>query len=432
MSGARKVAVIGGGYAGLAAAVELARHNVPVTVFEAAKQLGGRARRVEHQGLELDNGQHILIGAYQETLRLMALVGVNTEDTLLRLPLEFDLPGRFHLKTAHLPAPLHLAWGLLTATGLTWSERLSAARFIHALRKQVFKLPQDITVTALLEQYRQSDHAVQLLWSPLCLAALNTPIDTASAQVFLNVLRDSLNGNRQASDILLPRSDLSRLFPDPAAAFIEKQGGEILRSSPVRAIEKLHSGYSLLTDNERLDFTGVICAVTPSRLPELINGLPELSAAASLAENLSFQPICTVYLQYPAQVQLPKPMIGFAAGFAQWAFDRGQLHHLSGLIAVVISAAGKHTELSHEQLAEAVHQELGDAIGTIPTPLWHKVITEKRATFSCNAGLVRPRQDTPLRGLFLAGDYTEGDYPATLEGAIRSGVKSAKLILETL
>lgn len=430
MSSARTVAVIGGGYAGLAAAVELARHNIPVTVFEAAKQLGGRARRVEHQGLELDNGQHILIGAYQETLRLMALVGVDAEYALLRLPLEFDLPGRFHLKTAPLPAPLHLAWGLLTATGLVWSERLSAARFIHALRKQRFKLPQDITVAVLLKQHRQSERAIQLLWSPLCLAALNTPVDTASAQVFLNVLRDSLNGKRQASDILLPRADLSRLFPDPAAEFIEKHGGVVRRSTPVRAVEKSHAGYALLTDNDRLDFTEVICAVAPSRLAEVLNGLPELSVAASLAKNFRFQPICTVYLQYPTQVQLPKPMLGFADGLAQWAFDRGQLHNMPGLFAIVISAAGKHTDLSHEQLAEAVHHELGNAIGAIPTPLWHKVITEKRATFSCDAGLVRPRQDTALRGLFLAGDYTEGDYPATLEGAIRSGVKSAKLILE--
>ena len=430
MSSARKVAVIGGGYAGFAAAVELARHNVPVTLFEAAKQLGGRARRVEHQGHELDNGQHILIGAYQETLRLMALVGVDTEDTLLRLPLEFDLPGRFHLKTAPLPAPLHLAWGLLTATGLMWSERLSAARFIHALRKQRFKLPEDITVAALLEQHRQSEHTIQLLWSPLCLAALNTPVDTASAQVFLHVLRDSLNGKRQASDILLPRTDLSRLFPDPAAAFIEKHGGAVLRNTAIRAIEKSQAGYSLLTDNDRLNFTGVICAVPPSRVSQLFSALPELSVAASLAENFRFQPICTVYLQYPTHVRLPKPMIGFADGFAQWAFDRGQLHNTPGLIAVVISAAGKHTDISHEQLAERIHMELCNAIGTHPAPLLHKVITEKRATFSCDAGLVRPRQDTSLRNLFLAGDYTEGDYPATLEGAIRSGVKSAKLFLE--
>lgn len=431
MSNARKVAVIGGGYAGLAAAVELARHNVPVTVFEAAKQLGGRARRVEHQGLELDNGQHILIGAYEETLRLMTLVGVDVEHALLRLPLEFDLPGRFHLKTAHLPAPLHLAWGLLTATGLTWSERLSTARFIHALRKQQFRLKQDITVSTVLEQHQQSDSTVQLLWSPLCLAALNTPVDTASAQVFLHVLRDSLNGKRQASDILLPRVNLSQLFPDPAAEFIEKNGGAVLRNTVIRAIEKAQDGYSLLTDNDRLDFTGVICAVAPSRLPQLFGGLPELAIAASQAENFRFQPICTVYLQYPAHVRLPKPMIGFADGFAQWAFDRGQLHNMPGLIAVVISAAGKHTELSHEQLAEIICQELCNVIGTLPAPLWHKVITEKRATFSCDAGLVRPRQSTALRGLLLAGDYTEGDYPATLEGAIRSGVKSAKLFLES-
>jgi squalene-associated FAD-dependent desaturase len=426
------VAVIGGGYAGLAAAVELARHNVPVTVFEAAKQLGGRARRVEHQGLELDNGQHIFIGAYRETLRLMQLVGVDTEQAMLRLPFEFDLPGHFRIKAAPLPAPLHLVWGLLTAAGLSWAERLAAVRFIHALRRLSFKLNQDISVAAFLVQHRQNKHVVQLLWEPLCVAALNTSIQTASAQVFLHVLRDSLNGNRQASDILLPRIDLSTLFPDPAARFVESRNGSVHLGTSVRALEKIEDGFSVITDDSHEPFTTVVCAVSPSRLPDLAAGFPELNVAMNRLERFTYQPICTVYLQYPAQVALPKAMLGFTGGFAQWAFDRGRLHGTAGLIAVVISAEGKHTDLTHDQLAQIIHAELKGTVGPLPIPLWHKVIMEKRATFSCDVGLIRPSQATSLPGFYLAGDYTEGDYPATLEGAIRSGVKSAQLILEKL
>jgi hydroxysqualene dehydroxylase len=431
LANSRKVAVIGGGYAGLAAAVELARHHVPVTLFEAAKQLGGRARRVKHQDLALDNGQHILIGAYRETLRLMQLVGINASQAFLRLPFEFDLPGRFHLKAAPLPAPLHLAWGLLTAHGLSITDRLAAIRFVHSLRQRAFKLAQDVSVATLLANYRQGQHAVRYLWEPLCIAALNTPVETASAQVFLHVLRDSLNGSREASDLLLPRIDLSTLLPDPAATFVRQQGGQIRLGTPVRAVSKAQQGYLLLTDDDQETFSEVVCAVPPSRMAKLLEPLSGLEQTLRVAKGIVYQPICTIYLQYPAHISLPRPMLGFSGGLAQWAFDRGQLHGTPGLIAVVISAEGRHLHLTHDALAQAIHQELAQVAGPLPAALWHKVITEKRATFSCTAGLVRPSHVTPMRGLYLAGDYTSGDYPATLEGAIRSGVKCAKLILET-
>ncbi|MDP2156057.1 MAG: FAD-dependent oxidoreductase, partial [Sulfuricella sp.] len=135
-----KVAVIGAGYAGLAAAVELAAQGISVTVFESARQLGGRARRVDYRGMALDNGQHILLGVYRETLRLMRMTGADPAALLLRLPLQLVIPGRFRLQAAPLPAPLHLALALLTARGLTWGERLSAVRFMSAMRRRNFRL----------------------------------------------------------------------------------------------------------------------------------------------------------------------------------------------------------------------------------------------------------------------------------------------------
>src|SRR5262245_61483841 len=134
------VAVIGGGYAGMAAAVTLAEQKVPVTVFEAARTLGGRARRVEHDGLALDNGLHILIGAYSETLRLMRLVGADPERQLLRLPFAWQVHERLSLKAAALPAPLHLLAGLLAARGIPLTERLAALRFIAAMRRAGYAL----------------------------------------------------------------------------------------------------------------------------------------------------------------------------------------------------------------------------------------------------------------------------------------------------
>lgn len=427
-----KVAVIGAGYAGLAAAVELAARGVAASVFEAAQELGGRARRVVYRGLTLDNGQHIFLGAYRETLRLMRLAGADPDTLLRRLPLQLVIPGRFSLQAAPLPAPLHLALGLATARGLSWGERLSAVRFMSAMRRLDFRLPQDSGAAAMLQQHGQTGNLRLYLWEPLCVAALNTPLATASAQVFLNVLRDSLAGCRADSDMLLPLTDLTRLFPQYAASFIARRGGSVMLSRPVRAIRAEGDGYALETGAGTASFDRVICAVPPQRLAALTPQLPELAEATAQVAQFGYQPIYTIFLRYPAEARLPRPMIGLCGGHAQWVFDHGQLNREAGLMCAVISAAGPHQALGHDELAQRVDAELRAALPALPQPLWHKVIAEKRATFACTPGLKRPDQATPLPNFHLAGDYTAGDYPATLEGAVRSGVKCAQLILETL
>jgi squalene-associated FAD-dependent desaturase len=426
-----KVAVIGAGYAGLAAAVELAAQGVPVTVFEAARQLGGRARRVDYRSMALDNGQHIFLGAYRETLRLMRMAGADPAALLLRLPLQLVIPGRFSLQAAPLPAPLHLALALLTARGLTWGERLSAVRFMSAMRRRNFRLNDDNGAGKMLAMHGQTGNLRRYLWEPLCIAALNTPLDAASAQIFLNVLRDSLAGSRADSDMLLPLANLTHLFPEHAAAFIERHGGKIVHSQTVLAVKAEADGFSLKMRTWTEKFDQVICAVPPQRLTALTTDLPELAQARAQVDRFSYQPIYSVFLQYPAATCLPRPMIGLYGGVTQWVFDRGQLNHEAGMLCAVISAEGPHQTLDHDELAQRVNDELRTALPDLPQPLWHKVIAEKRATFACSPSLERPGQVTPLPNFYLAGDYTAGDYPATLESAVRSGVKCAQLILES-
>src|SRR5687767_9145384 len=202
----------------MAAAVTLAERGVTVTVCEGAPELGGRARRVTINEVALDNGLHILLGAYGETLRLVRLVGVDPARALTRFPLQWHIHRRFSLKAPALPAPLHLAAALLGARGAPWGERFKAARFMRAMRERNFALERDVTVGELLASHAQGPVFVRYLWAPLCVAALNTPPSRASAQVFLNVLRDGLSAQRSASDLMLARTDLSSLFPDPAAA----------------------------------------------------------------------------------------------------------------------------------------------------------------------------------------------------------------------
>jgi hydroxysqualene dehydroxylase len=215
-----RVAIIGGGYAGLAAAVELASRNIHARVFEAGPTLGGRARCISYQNIDIDNGAHILLGAYEETLRVMQIAGVS-RTALLRLPLQLAIKDSLKLFAAPLPSPLHLLVGLLTAKGLTIREQLAAIRFMATLRRSQFRLANDMTVSTLLIKHGQNRALAKFLWELLCIAALNTLPEEASAQIFLHVLCDSLAGRKQDSELRLPRVDLSRLFPEQAAAYVK-------------------------------------------------------------------------------------------------------------------------------------------------------------------------------------------------------------------
>jgi squalene-associated FAD-dependent desaturase len=421
----RRVAVIGAGWAGLAAAVTLADRGTAVEVFEASRHLGGRARRVTVDGLELDNGQHILIGAYTDTLRLMRAVGADPERALLRLPLELRSASGFRLRAASLPPPAHLLLGLLCAKGVGLKDRIATIRMVAAHRRRGYRLAQDETVQAWLA--RQPEAVRSAFWEPLCTAALNTPVVRASAQVFLNVLRDTIEGERSASDLLLPRLDLTALFPEPAARHVASRGGAVHLGAAIRRIERAPEGFRVDGGDE--PFTHVILACAPQHAGALVANLAGLESLASRLERIDYEPIHTCYLQYPEATTLPFPMLGFPGGLAQWAFDRGRLSGHRGLIACVLSGGGPHESLSQEALAAALHAELSRALPGLPVPRWTRVIAEKRATFSCRVGLDRPANATPVPNLYLAGDYTASDYPATLEAAVRSGVTAARLAL---
>ena len=423
------VAIIGAGYAGMAAGVVLAEAGVPVTVYEAAAAPGGRARRVEIHGMRLDNGIHILLGAYRDTLALMTKIGVAPDEALLRLPLDWDIHRRFRFTAAPLPAPFHLAVGLLRVEGASWRERWSAARLLSTLRRSGYRLERDISVAQLLQQHQQGAAFIRHMWEPLCLAALNTPLHEASAQIFLNVVRDGLDAGRAASEVMLARSDLSGLLPDPAAQYIRDHRGQVRMREPVRHIEHVNGRFRVHTRERGTEYTHAICATSPHHVAALIGRLPGMAGVTATVDALRYEPIYTIYLQYEARVRLRKPMLGLADGTAQWLFDRGAICDQAGLIAAIISAGGPHAALTHEALAQRVHEDVAHVAGNVPAPAWWRVIAEKRATFACTVDAKRPAQRTPLPGLLLAGDYTAGDYPGTLESAVRSGLACARAVL---
>lgn len=440
----RSVAVVGGGWAGCAAAVELARQGCKVTLFEAARMLGGRARRVVTEHALIDNGQHILLGAYNETLRLLKTVGVNQRQALLKLPLQMRYPtgSGMDFVAPRLPAPLHLLGALLRAKGLRLDDKLSLARFSTTARWMGWRLHQDCSVAELLERFDQSARLIQLMWRPLCLAALNTPPERASAQVFLNVLRDSLGARRAASDMLLPRADLTALFPAAAEDWLRRHGGAVRTGAKVRGLARLHDGrWQVSASGEAVGgewnapFDGVVLATSASQAAVLLHGIPEADLNPLCARLTAFEAeaITTCYLQYAKEVRLDLPFFALVDAperyqWGQFVFDRGQLDaRNAGLLAVVVSASGAAAEQGQALLAEAIAVQLADVFQRpeLGQPQWFKVITEKRATFACVPGLDRPGNATGLAGLAIAGDYTASDYPATLESAVRSGVGAA-------
>lgn len=403
-----KVAVIGGGWAGIAAAVDLTAAGIDTTLFEAGRTLGGRARSIAVDGRTLDNGQHILLGAYRDTLALMRRVGANPDTLLDRRPLQIIDNSGFRLALPTWPAPLNVAWGLLTAQGAGFGDKLKTAWWMQCVKARRFRLKRDCTVSEWLDAAGQNGPLRHHLWEALCLAALNIPAQRASAQVFANVLRDSLgSARREDTDLLLPRVDLGKLLPEPAADWLTTHGATLRFGTRIEMLAQTHSGFTIGDGN----FDAAILATAPQHASRL---WPEI------ATNVDFEPIATVYLQFSPETRLAFPLINLLEKYGQWVVDRG-----NGLFACVLSGHGDWEALDDDALAAALEAELKQGERSI----LQKVIREKRATFACRPGLSRPPYTTSNPRLMLAGDYTWADYPATLEGAVRSGKRAAHALI---
>ena len=442
-----KVAIVGAGWAGCAAAVQAARLGHDVTLYESARIPGGRARRVDitHHGkaLTLDNGQHILIGAYSETLRLMADLGVDADAAMLRIPLTMKFPDGSGLQLPRLQAPLDALLGIAAAKGWSWRDKAALLIAACAWQLRKFQCPAQQSVAELCRKL--TPRVMATLIEPLCVSALNTPADRASAQVFLRVMRDALFSTTGGSNLLLPKVDLSALLPDAALAWLTQQGAKVNLRSRVNQLTQtgtrwqvgLASGAAVagavaanessreLQPAETDSFDRIILACPVNAAANLVQstGLP-CAAWLSSANKLTFEAITTVYAVGSTK-PLAQPMLALpsCSNFpAQFVFDRGQLGGPAGLLAFVISASNADAQTLSKQVSAQAAAQLGlSQLDIVQT------IVEKRATFACTPNLDRPNQNIAA-GLLAAGDYVAGPYPATLEGAIRSGLAAALLL----
>jgi squalene-associated FAD-dependent desaturase len=428
-----KIAIIGAGWAGMAAAVEATTAGHRVSVFEASRTLGGRARSVPGQlpdgsPVALDNGQHILIGAYRATLQLLRQVGVQEDKALLRLPMTLRFADASGVQFPRWPAPLDALAGIVGARGWRLTDKWSLLRLAGGWQRRNFQCDATLSVAQLCQHL--SPRVMTELIEPLCLSALNTAVERASAQVFLRVLQDALLGESGDSNLLLPRVALSELFPDAAARWLSLHGAELQLGQRIVAVSTQDRQWDVA--NRRFD--AVLLATSAAESVRLLEqsarGLAAPVAAniaewAQVCRGLHFEAISTVY-GWGADAVLAQPMLALrnrtAGGDpapAQFVFDRGQLGAARGLLAFVVSASQQERKTLQSQVLQQAQSQLGLKLQAVQT------ITERRATFACTPGLRRPAQKIAA-GLLACGDYVAGPYPATLEGAVRSAVNAVR------
>jgi squalene-associated FAD-dependent desaturase len=419
MTASRRVAVVGAGWAGLAAAVRATELGHQVTLLEMARQAGGRARGVNTRAGEFDNGQHILIGAYARTLALMTTVGADPALLLHRMPLDLRYPDGRGLSLPTGTPLLAFARGVLGARGWSWEERLGLLQAAAGWCLRGFRCDEGATVGALCRNLPAA--VLRDLIEPLCVAALNTPMPEASAAVFLRVLHDALFSGRGGADVLLPCRSLSELLPAPALAWLASRGATVRMGARVMEVAKAGPA-EWRVDGQDFDTVVLACSAhEAARLTAQIAPAWSREAAA-----LRYRPIITTYLRAANEFRLAAPMLALDPGPeapAQFAFDLGVLGRSAGTLALVASGASAWVGRGLDAAASAmIAQARRHFPGSFDAPderLLLHVTAEHRATFACTPGLKRPPPSI-APGLWAAADYVEGPYPATLEGAVRS------------
>jgi squalene synthase HpnD len=434
----KKVVVLGAGYAGLAAATELTLRGHEVTVVEGRALLGGRAHSFVDvkSGRVFDNGQHILMGCYHESLALLRELGVMDR---LYTPPRLEVPfasakGRSRM-VATAPNPLHLLSALLGFGELTAADRFSAIKL--ALRLRLGDEPGvDETVEVWMRRWRQTQNLVRALWEPLCIAALNEPVASGSARLFATVIRRSFLAGANDASILLSRVGLSELFAPEVRRLVEMSGGTFRLQAPVQALRFADGELReiALNGGDVLRPDAVVSALPWHVLRGL---LPSESSLAHACARIADAPIVSLHLWLDRPV-LGEPFIGLLDSPVHWVFSRD---HIQGpnaagqeghVITAVVSGARELVEQTGAELEALVLRELARLLPeTVGVRVLHRIVYKARsATFAATPEVehLRPGATTEWRNFWLAGDWTNTGLPATIEGAVVSGNRAAAVV----
>jgi squalene-associated FAD-dependent desaturase len=409
-----------------------------VIVVDARPRLGGRATafRDRHTGEFVDNGQHVMFGCYRETMAFLHRIGaagnVRVQDAL-QIPF-LDASGRRSvLSCPRLPAPWHLLAGVLRWDALPLRDRLSAIHLARPLKNISAGTDATSTVAEWLRAHRQSEQLIAWLWEPLAVAALNQPVTEAAAGAFIRVLSDLFAPDRRASALVLPLTPLDQMYAEPARAFIESHGGEVRMNALARVTTDGTCVTGVQLREERIRARTVISTVPWHLLRTLFEDVPPpLADIAGNAARMHSKPLVTVNLWYD-RVVMEDPFVGLHGRAMQWIFDkRRAFGETASHLSLVSSAASALVALDSEQLIALAAREVA---GSLPgaraaTLVRATVVREKHATFSLSPGEPpRPATATPLKGFYLAGDWTDTGLPGTIESAVVSGQRAARAVL---
>lgn len=432
------VVVIGAGCAGLAAGVRLASRGVRVTVIEEAPRLGGRASAFtdKQSGTRLDNGQHALFGCYRETYEFLRVIGaahLAPLDPTLRLTMADSAGRAFRLTCPDWRPPLHLAAGVLSWKAVPVVERLAALRLAGLLRTAqregaaavAARVPDQLTVVDWLRQQGQPQALCEWLWHPLAYAALNQDPAVAAARPFVRVVAELFGASPGASSLGLPSVPLDELYAEPAARFIESHGGAVRRRASARVRLSASGGPHRVNAGGEAFIAGAVISAVPWHAVARLwsDPVPEpLAAIVDAAARLPSAPIVTVNLWFDRALTRER-QIGMVGTAFHWAFQKPD-----GRMSLVASGADALLRQGNDELAALAERELraclpGAAQAACVRSL---VVREARATFSLAPGVPpRPGAATPVRGFFLAGDWTDTGLPGTIEGGVLSGHRAA-------
>jgi squalene-associated FAD-dependent desaturase len=424
----RKVIVIGGGFAGLTAAVYLVKNNYKVTLLEASPKLGGRAYSFldKETNTVLDNGQHILMGCYFETLNFLSIIKATVNFYFQkRLEVNFVKEGFRVLPLKSLPFiyPLDLLFGVLRYKAINFSERL-------ALIKVFLKLPFypgekliRMNIKEWLNDENQSKNVQDAFWRILAVGALNTSLEKASAKVFVDILRQIFFSSKKVATIILPKYGLSESYRDKAEKYIRNNGGDISLSETVqKLILKDEKVTEVHTSNKVYsDFDYVVSAIPAFALYRIIDTELQINIP-----EFTYSSILNIHL-WLKESSFPAGFYGLINSTIHWVFNKGT--HLN----LVISDAGELVNKPDEEIMTMVKDEMNKFFLITPNSIInHKILKEKRATFIPSGNIIdkRPAQKTIIKNLVIAGDWVDTGLPSTIESAVKSGRVAADIILE--
>ncbi len=433
-----KVIVVGGGFAGISAATALAEKGHRVELLESRGFLGGRVYSTapsENFPAPADNGPHLLMGCYHETLKLFQRLGVQEPFHWLDpLRLSWMVKNRspVSLNCAIFPAPYHIAWGLLSSDAFPFGEKLALALAIRAFSKKPFVLKPGVkTVDQFLNATQQGPLVRERFWIPLCNAVMNVPVEKAPMEGLGEVLHRIFFGSRKDSALAIPTRPLSELGFPQVIPYLESKESYVYFHEGIQAFQVEGKTFQLISRSGKT-FTGdaLIWAVPPTSLFALwpLDTWPAMEALPKLGKS----PILSVHLILSKKVTSGQ-MVGLSGARFDWVFNRNANWGWQGegqYLSFTASAAGDLAGRSEKELVSLALKELQDRCPPFQSLeiLYSKVTREMAATFTWTKETdpLRLPCETPFPHVFLAGDWTNTGLPATIEGACLSGHRAAE------